>query len=65
MVFDIRSYMFVSACRNDIMGMPFTAKFTAYTELKSRLRAGDVSYLEGYLKAHVSGENSMASLRSR
>lgn len=42
-----------------------TVRFIEYRELTSRVLAGDADYLEQRLKAHVSKQNRMASLKSR
>ena len=40
-------------------------KYEEYKELSYRLEKGDSGYLEEILKAHLSMENPLASLRSR
>ena len=48
-----------------IVCVVITGKYSEYQELSSRLQGGDGHYLEQHLRAHVSRESPMASLKSR
>lgn len=53
----IQTHIFYAKC--------YTGKNADYHDLVSRVTAGDVQHLEKCIKAHVTKEDTIASLRSR
>lgn len=52
-------------CVQKLPSFPPAEKYEEYQVLSSRVQEGDVQWLEQRLRAHISGESPMASLKSR